>query len=46
MSIPQPLSRSSADIEADPITLQVIRHELVAVPNQIEKNSRSTNVAR
>ena len=42
MSRPQPLCRSSADIEPDPITLQVIRHELVAVPNQIEKNVERT----
>lgn len=42
MSRPQPLSRSSADIGPDPITLQVIRHELVAVPNQIEKNIERT----
>jgi N-methylhydantoinase B len=27
---------------ADPITLQVIRHELVAIPNQIEKNIERT----
>ena len=42
MSRPQPLSRSLADIEPDPITLQVIRHELVAAPNQIEKNIERT----
>ena len=28
--------------EPDPITLQVIRHELTAIPNQIEKNIERT----
>jgi N-methylhydantoinase B len=42
MSRPQPQSQSPAAIEPDPITLQVIRHELVAVPNQIEKNIERT----
>lgn len=37
------LSTDSFDrLAADPITLQIIRHELVGVPNQIEKNIERT----
>lgn len=30
------------DVASDPITLQIIRHELIAIPNQIERNIERT----
>jgi N-methylhydantoinase B len=38
----QTQARIGDDHAVDPITLQVIRHELTAVPNQIEKNIERT----
>ena len=31
-----------ANADTDPITLQIIRHELIAIPNQIERNIERT----